>query len=129
MVPRPPRSTRTDTLFPYTTLFRSLGEPTLDPQPLAQTAAELLLLKHTDVDADAATHDPLWQMFLARCRNTLPAMEPRIAALRRHVLTHDDATLAPLAAALALQGFATGYVLPVSAEEEGERSTRLNSSH
>src|SRR3546814_13428300 len=23
MVPRPPRSTRTDTLFPYTTLFRS----------------------------------------------------------------------------------------------------------
>src|SRR3546814_13914842 len=24
---RPPRSTRTDTLFPYTTLFRSLGGP------------------------------------------------------------------------------------------------------
>src|SRR3546814_7935157 len=24
---RPPRSTRTDTLFPYTTLFRSSGEP------------------------------------------------------------------------------------------------------
>src|SRR3546814_20976438 len=23
MIPRPPRSTRTDTLFPYTTLFRS----------------------------------------------------------------------------------------------------------
>src|SRR3546814_9237633 len=26
MVPRPPRSTRTDTLFPYTTLFRSANE-------------------------------------------------------------------------------------------------------
>src|SRR3546814_17531262 len=25
MIPRPPRSTRTDTLFPYTTLFRSRG--------------------------------------------------------------------------------------------------------
>src|SRR3546814_10108395 len=25
MIPRPPRSTRTDTLFPYTTLFRSLS--------------------------------------------------------------------------------------------------------
>src|SRR3546814_3144312 len=25
MIPRPPRSTRTDTLFPYTTLFRSGG--------------------------------------------------------------------------------------------------------
>src|SRR3546814_11640667 len=24
LIPRPPRSTRTDTLFPYTTLFRSL---------------------------------------------------------------------------------------------------------
>src|SRR3546814_19263196 len=27
MIRRPPRSTRTDTLFPYTTLFRSLQEP------------------------------------------------------------------------------------------------------
>src|SRR3546814_12632428 len=26
MIPRPPRSTRTDTLFPYTTLFRSVAE-------------------------------------------------------------------------------------------------------
>src|SRR3546814_9778982 len=26
MIPRPPRSTRTDTLFPYTTLFRSFAE-------------------------------------------------------------------------------------------------------
>src|SRR3546814_2269737 len=26
MIPRPPRSTRTDTLFPYTTLFRSRKE-------------------------------------------------------------------------------------------------------
>src|SRR3546814_8167680 len=27
MIPRPPRSTRTDTLFPYTTLFRSPRKP------------------------------------------------------------------------------------------------------
>src|SRR3546814_11308456 len=27
MIRRPPRSTRTDTLFPYTTLFRSVDEP------------------------------------------------------------------------------------------------------
>src|SRR3546814_10784269 len=27
MIRRPPRSTRTDTLFPYTTLFRSAGPP------------------------------------------------------------------------------------------------------
>src|SRR3546814_4221059 len=29
MIRRPPRSTRTDTLFPYTTLFRSLGSENL----------------------------------------------------------------------------------------------------
>src|SRR3546814_17860567 len=29
MIRRPPRSTRTDTLFPYTTLFRSCEKPTL----------------------------------------------------------------------------------------------------
>src|SRR3546814_18320030 len=29
MILRPPRSTRTDTLFPYTTLFRSLAAPGL----------------------------------------------------------------------------------------------------
>src|SRR3546814_6752896 len=29
MIRRPPRSTRTDTLFPYTTLFRSFGVGTL----------------------------------------------------------------------------------------------------
>src|SRR3546814_8824193 len=29
MIRRPPRSTRTDTLFPYTTLFRSTTRPTL----------------------------------------------------------------------------------------------------
>src|SRR3546814_20498031 len=32
---RPPRSTRTDTLFPYTTLFRSKG-PNNSPAPLAR---------------------------------------------------------------------------------------------
>src|SRR3546814_17698651 len=30
MIRRPPRSTRTDTLFPYTTLFRSGDDPLLD---------------------------------------------------------------------------------------------------
>src|SRR3546814_20238500 len=30
MIRRPPRSTRTDTLFPYTTLFRSLADAALN---------------------------------------------------------------------------------------------------
>src|SRR3546814_10249472 len=43
MIRRPPRSTRTDTLFPYTTLFRSLFQ--IDPAPyearVQQAEAEL----------------------------------------------------------------------------------------
>src|SRR3546814_289620 len=31
MIRRPPRSTRTDTLFPYTTLFRSFSPPGRNP--------------------------------------------------------------------------------------------------
>src|SRR3546814_20930025 len=45
MIRRPPRSTRTDTLFPYTTLFRSLrpGHPRRRLAPVAaqRAAAEL----------------------------------------------------------------------------------------
>src|SRR3546814_17060324 len=33
MIRRPPRSTRTDTLFPYTTLFRSADGNTLEQRP------------------------------------------------------------------------------------------------
>src|SRR3546814_3024172 len=36
MIRRPPRSTRTDTLFPYTTLFRSDGEHQTQGQERAQ---------------------------------------------------------------------------------------------
>src|SRR3546814_15576833 len=34
MIRRPPRSTRTDTLFPYTTLFRSLDARAMDGEAL-----------------------------------------------------------------------------------------------
>src|SRR3546814_8675901 len=33
MIPRPPRATRTDTPFPYTTLFRSKSRSVEPPQP------------------------------------------------------------------------------------------------
>src|SRR3546814_9900693 len=40
MIRRPPRSTRTDTLFPYTTLFRSRGRR--NPRPLARPGRQNL---------------------------------------------------------------------------------------
>src|SRR3546814_5851915 len=42
MIRRPPRSTRTDTLFPYTTLFRSLLEEVEPIGPVLHHAATLL---------------------------------------------------------------------------------------
>src|SRR3546814_4135977 len=40
MIRRPPRSTRTDTLFPYTTLFRSDAAPIIFPRPQVRREAE-----------------------------------------------------------------------------------------
>src|SRR3546814_3165750 len=42
MIRRPPRSTRTDTLFPYTTLFRSVGLGDRNRQLARQQAGERL---------------------------------------------------------------------------------------
>src|SRR3546814_11394398 len=44
MIRRPPRSTRTDTLFPYTTLFRSAAED-IGQTALDDLRAESLLLR------------------------------------------------------------------------------------
>src|SRR3546814_13163367 len=56
MIRRPPRATRTDTLFPYTTLFRSRAQ-----QAIAQSldAADLRLhaAEHLDADRAGEEHD------------------------------------------------------------------------
>src|SRR3546814_7067252 len=48
MIRRPPRSTRTDTLFPYTTLFRSLNnqvpEPFMTRPPVPDITPEKVLV-------------------------------------------------------------------------------------
>src|SRR3546814_13920138 len=55
MIPRPPRSTRTDTLFPYTTLFRSGRTAVLDRRPAA--AARPLLQPVARCATDAVPAD------------------------------------------------------------------------
>src|SRR3546814_13723349 len=48
MIRRPPRSTRTDTLFPYTTLFRSFAAPAVIPSnfpTVASLRGRLVLIK------------------------------------------------------------------------------------
>src|SRR3546814_12913613 len=43
MIPRPPKSTRTDTLFPYTTRFRSQHDPGVKQKDLVEAVREHVL--------------------------------------------------------------------------------------
>src|SRR3546814_6653782 len=91
MIRRPPRSTRTDTLFPYTTLFRSLdarldgpGDEADRPAVLARELEEdhlaegaRLFLQHRLEDllhgaVDAADHRHARQYALARADQCAP---------------------------------------------------------
>src|SRR3546814_10315527 len=106
MIRRPPRSTRTDTLFPYTTLCRSVGSLTVNPenQPGAQRLRE--------IQAKIATLG-------ARCVFTEPQFEPRLAQVVVEGSAARTGTLDPL-----------GANLPDGPELYLDRkSTRLNSSH
>src|SRR3546814_1050332 len=58
MIRRPPRSTRTDTLFPYTTLFRSGAEASRGGhhRPAPQRAALCLAAQHHEGEEEADRH-------------------------------------------------------------------------
>src|SRR3546814_19129681 len=55
MIRRPPGSTRTDTLFPYTTLFRAVVAEKADTPNLTGPARALSRRAHNDVEAGLAT--------------------------------------------------------------------------
>src|SRR3546814_11209212 len=63
MIRRPPRSTRTDTLFPYTTLFRSTPGPPVHSEAADRThslpAFHLAVStgRHSAIDRDLGTRD------------------------------------------------------------------------
>src|SRR3546814_292036 len=73
MILRPPRSTRTDTLFPYTTLFRSLFEPLVDRPPASA------LFGHAEAAVVEARQRGVHRLahFAARGRAHLIARFPR----------------------------------------------------
>src|SRR3546814_16941589 len=102
MIRLPPTSTRTDTLFPYTTLFRS---PAPAPVAVAPPAPNPVT---READAEAQFHVMAGEMAAGRNQPGIAASE-FIAALQRV----DDADLAKRATALAID----------------RKSTRLNSSH
>src|SRR3546814_7356842 len=70
MIRRPPRSTRTDTLFPYTTLFRSRGWAGGSARPRANRADGLFVR----ADRRGALH---------ACRGRFHAEPPSLGAAAR----------------------------------------------
>src|SRR3546814_2666713 len=52
MIRRPPRSTRTDTLFPYTTLFRSVDKDGGDIRVLETTTGDLAVLEQASLSGE-----------------------------------------------------------------------------
>src|SRR3546814_15183409 len=76
MIRRPPRSTRTDTLFPYTTLFRSAG-------PLPDSSA----VEHSTVNRMAVGSNPTrganFHLIYAHVQPPCPARRIRLRSRSR----------------------------------------------
>src|SRR3546814_3954273 len=124
MILRPPRSTRTDTRFPYTTLFRSLQ---LSRQRLQQLAHACLALAGVVV---AVEEGVLLGEDEARAAAGRLELHGRLrdgdaVAADGHGVGDDDA----LAGHDVLMERVVGDERPALEAEADRKSTRLNSSH
>src|SRR3546814_8048592 len=134
MIRRPPRSTRTDTLFPYTTLFRSRE------RDLERVPGVVRVLHHlADVDGrpdergvDAVVEllDDVGRAVVERADHGLGRLEEirhrRALAQEFRVVAQSESLADPLAARLLQRLLAD---LPHRAGQEDRKSTRLNSRH
>src|SRR3546814_1942339 len=113
MIRRPPRSTRTDTLFPYTTLFRSIGIERL-------VGSGRQRLGGGTVEHVGAAHLRLGRLRLAG------GLAARGVFLAKGI-THR----VPLVCRRALQQAVIGALVAIEQWVllEDRKSTRLNSSH
>src|SRR3546814_18268403 len=100
MIRRPPRSTRPDTLFPYTTLFRSAGL-----QRRGDRIRELARLGHVIAVGAAQLRD--------------------FVVARVHDVAADEAAVVEVA----LIGLLGAPAAVFHHDREDRKSTRLNSSH
>src|SRR3546814_2313766 len=110
MIRRPPRSTRTDTLFPYTTLFRSLVHLALVDQPVDRRCPIGRVggqaHRADDLVALSAPRSAVWE-------------RPDHRPLPVRVADHDIC---------GAEGIATRAVALLG-QQVDRKSTRLNSSH
>src|SRR3546814_5319197 len=140
MIRRPPRSTRTDTLFPYTTLFRSerrgVGAARhlqlridqrhvrLDPEAREEAGKEVELLTIGDLQPDDVGTGPVRLLRKAEHRVVATAIAGveqsealRIARVLDEFRKHAHRKQPALC------------VIPFGHSVEDRKSTRLNSSH
>src|SRR3546814_17978105 len=133
MIRRPPISTRTDTLFPYTTLFRS-DTPQLGPplpgdlgRPILERQRQLGIAPGANMDDQAALAE--------RQRLAQQAQKAREAGVFFQIATRP--ALAATSSAGQGAGIATAGELPPTTEasrlnldpERDRTSTSLNSRH
>src|SRR3546814_9138332 len=109
MIRRPPRSTRTDTLLPYTTLFRSRGGRSRRLRPILQPANTVL------GEWRARTDDQLPQLAVELVHSRAPLFAEPLPAVALDWVTALTATVLP-----------EGQPYPAV---QDRKSTRLNSSH
>src|SRR3546814_6435262 len=123
MIRRPPRSTRTDTLFPYTTLFRSFEHPGEDPASIRSTYAYAY---HFDAGL-YARHLRQW----ATARG-VRRMEGQVVEVARAGERGDVAAL-PLDSGAEVAGDlfvdCSGFRSQQLGQKRDRKSTRLNYSH
>src|SRR3546814_1411299 len=121
MIRRPPRSTRTDTLFPYTTLFRSREDEEEDIED------DRLLVRHARVDRHgdaAAAADPQpGAGQLARRKGDAERADGEVRAAH----AEDDTSEQQGEDDAADRG--RPHAQREAIEEVDRKSTRLNSSH
>src|SRR3546814_5396620 len=113
MIRRPPRSTRTDTLFPYTTLFRSQGAPvsvtSVHPGGIKTGIAKSARMTgdlNTFLGKDEqSTKRDFEKMFITSANRAARIMIKAVEGNKRRVLVGPDAKLLDLIVRL----FPSGY--------------------
>src|SRR3546814_10386366 len=111
MIRRPPRSTRTATLFPYTTLFRSLRTTLKQQHDRPAIGRALSLLKGQQQEADRLA------TAARQCATTIA--ERQLDRLRLKWVTPSRASHA----------VSFNHIFQTPTPTTDRKSTRLNSSH
>src|SRR3546814_5619643 len=124
MIRRPPRSTRTDTLFPYTTLFRSTGYEELVPDDVLQSIFEhetqVRQEEHEVALAEYEVDQEAYEDKIADCE---PATAPVAPEQPQPVASIADLGLAETSN---FNAYFPGYGIAMA---QDRKSTSLNSSH